>query len=360
MRKCSKSASNVIISFCLLCLSIQSLFVSAFPSLNLPPRTELVMNQVASKDTITYSRDADSDSTDADTKETIIAAISECELASTIQPDNKSDEMNRDKSNKSVTSETPILNSDTNITDNDPINISSSDPISLIRNKCVNLLNVTLSDNDSTNNQENDNVTDNNIGNELMTDADINLTRNDSGANETGLINHNSSIGSKEETPTSNVQSSQSKIEESLFTLYLFDQESGSNESITIREINLSDQLSNSSNVSVVLEPDLMIHHPVLAVILSLICVTVIAGNILVMIAIKRERVLRTITNYFVASLAFADCLVGLIVMPVSIVHEIMNKYWIFGQDACDLWHSFDVLASTASILNLCVISMDR
>ena len=33
---------------------------------------------------------------------------------------------------------------------------------------------------------------------------------------------------------------------------------------------------------------------------------------------------------------------------------------WIFGEDWCDGWHSFDVLASTASILNLCVISLDR
>ena len=33
---------------------------------------------------------------------------------------------------------------------------------------------------------------------------------------------------------------------------------------------------------------------------------------------------------------------------------------WIFGQNWCDGWHSFDVLASTASILNLCVISLDR
>ena len=33
---------------------------------------------------------------------------------------------------------------------------------------------------------------------------------------------------------------------------------------------------------------------------------------------------------------------------------------WVFGEDWCDLWKAFDVLASTASILNLCVISLDR
>lgn len=76
--------------------------------------------------------------------------------------------------------------------------------------------------------------------------------------------------------------------------------------------------------------------------------------------AIKKERYLQTVTNYFVASLAAADCLVGAVVMPFSVVHEVMNKWWIFGQDWCDLWHSLDVLASTASILNLCVISLDR
>ncbi len=37
-----------------------------------------------------------------------------------------------------------------------------------------------------------------------------------------------------------------------------------------------------------------------------------------------------------------------------------VSLQWIFGVDWCDGWHSVDVLASTASILNLCVISLDR
>lgn len=34
--------------------------------------------------------------------------------------------------------------------------------------------------------------------------------------------------------------------------------------------------------------------------------------------------------------------------------------YWIFGAQFCDTWVAFDVMCSTASILNLCAISMDR
>lgn len=33
---------------------------------------------------------------------------------------------------------------------------------------------------------------------------------------------------------------------------------------------------------------------------------------------------------------------------------------WPLGEDWCDVWHSLDVLASTASILNLALISLDR
>lgn len=34
--------------------------------------------------------------------------------------------------------------------------------------------------------------------------------------------------------------------------------------------------------------------------------------------------------------------------------------YWVFGAQFCDTWVAFDVMCSTASILNLCAISLDR
>ncbi|CAL1288424.1 unnamed protein product [Larinioides sclopetarius] len=97
-----------------------------------------------------------------------------------------------------------------------------------------------------------------------------------------------------------------------------------------------------------------------LAVILVMFCVITVFGNVLVMVAIVKQQYLHTVTNYFIASLATADCLVGAIVMPFSVIHEVMDKYWMFGREWCDLWRSLDVLASTASILNLCAISIDR
>lgn len=97
-----------------------------------------------------------------------------------------------------------------------------------------------------------------------------------------------------------------------------------------------------------------------LAVILALFSVATVFGNVLVILAVARERYLHTSTNYFVTSLAVADCLVGLVVMPFSATHEVFVHNWYFGTDWCDVWRSLDVLFSTASILNLCVISLDR
>lgn len=100
--------------------------------------------------------------------------------------------------------------------------------------------------------------------------------------------------------------------------------------------------------------------HPFITIILCLLSVFVVLGNLLVVSAIWHENQLHSVTNYLIASLAAADCLVGAVVMPSSIISEIIVGSWTFGPTWCDLWHSFDVLASTASIMNLCAISLDR
>ncbi|XP_015914699.1 probable G-protein coupled receptor No18 [Parasteatoda tepidariorum] len=97
-----------------------------------------------------------------------------------------------------------------------------------------------------------------------------------------------------------------------------------------------------------------------LIVILTIIILITILGNTLIITAVATTRRLRTVTNYFVVSLAASDLLVGLLVMPFAVVKEVTDGLWLFGQVACELWVSLDVMLCTASILNLCCISLDR
>jgi dopamine receptor D2 len=46
-------------------------------------------------------------------------------------------------------------------------------------------------------------------------------------------------------------------------------------------------------------------------------------GNVLVVMAVYRERALRTATNYFIVSLAVADIMVGILVMPGAVYVEV-------------------------------------
>lgn len=46
--------------------------------------------------------------------------------------------------------------------------------------------------------------------------------------------------------------------------------------------------------------------------------------------------------------------------MPLALYQEVNVGYWGLGQTICNMWVSFDVTCCTASILNLCTISVDR
>ncbi|CAH1396884.1 unnamed protein product [Nezara viridula] len=90
------------------------------------------------------------------------------------------------------------------------------------------------------------------------------------------------------------------------------------------------------------------------------IIIASILGNLLVIVSVMRHRKLRVITNYFVVSLAFADMLVAVTVMTFNASIQLTGGKWLFGYIMCDAWNSLDVYFSTASILHLCCISVDR
>ncbi|XP_061717706.1 dopamine D2-like receptor [Cydia pomonella] len=82
-------------------------------------------------------------------------------------------------------------------------------------------------------------------------------------------------------------------------------------------------------------------------------------GNVLVIAAVRRERALRSATNYFIVSLALADLLVAVVVMPFG-VYYLVNGSWGLPAFVCDIYIAMDVTSSTSSIFNLVAISIDR
>jgi len=62
------------------------------------------------------------------------------------------------------------------------------------------------------------------------------------------------------------------------------------------------------------------------ALILVIVPCLTLFGNVLVILAVVRERALQTVTNYFIVSLAVADLLVAVLVMPFAVYVLVSNS----------------------------------
>lgn len=98
----------------------------------------------------------------------------------------------------------------------------------------------------------------------------------------------------------------------------------------------------------------------IIGVMLSTITAVTVMGNTLVVIAVCAVKKLRQPSNYLLVSLAIADLSVAVAVMPFVIVTDLTGGVWLFGEVFCNIFIGMDVMCCTASIMTLCVISVDR
>lgn len=117
--------------------------------------------------------------------------------------------------------------------------------------------------------------------------------------------------------------------------------------------------LSNMHNSSSLTSQYSDVKIVVFGILMGTLILAIVFGNILVITAIARFQRLQTVTNCFISSLACADLIMGLLVIPFGACYILLNN-WYFGNFFCDFWMATDVLCVTASIGTLCVIASDR
>uniref|UniRef100_A0A3B4DLW0 G-protein coupled receptors family 1 profile domain-containing protein n=2 Tax=Pygocentrus nattereri TaxID=42514 RepID=A0A3B4DLW0_PYGNA len=96
-----------------------------------------------------------------------------------------------------------------------------------------------------------------------------------------------------------------------------------------------------------------------LVIVLSCVSVFTVFLNLLVIISISHFKQLHIPTNLLILSLAVADLLVGLFVMPVKIM-ELIDSCWYLGKIACSVSPIIYNLSISASLCSLVFIAVDR
>nr|XP_055063184.1 trace amine-associated receptor 6-like [Misgurnus anguillicaudatus] len=114
-----------------------------------------------------------------------------------------------------------------------------------------------------------------------------------------------------------------------------------------------------NNNLSCIREIRPKVESIVLYMFIFLASILTVFLNLLVIISISHYKKLHTPTNLLILSLAVADLIVGLIVIPLMGVRYI-ETCWYFGETFCSLFLFIVFTVVSASLGNLVFISVDR
>lgn len=90
-----------------------------------------------------------------------------------------------------------------------------------------------------------------------------------------------------------------------------------------------------------------------------IISVFVCLGNLVIVVTLYKKSYLLTLSNKFVFSLTLSNFLLSVLVLPF-VVTSTIRREWIFGVVWCNFSALLYLLISSASMLTLGVIAIDR
>lgn len=101
-------------------------------------------------------------------------------------------------------------------------------------------------------------------------------------------------------------------------------------------------------------------HKVIFITMYSGIVIFAIVGNAIVCYIVIQSPRMRTVTNFFIATLAISDMLMATLCIPFTFVASVLLNYWPFGRAMCPIVQFVQTVAVFLSTHTLVAISIDR